>query len=163
MRYTESPGVKPVPVTLTDSPLLSPVDGVTTRTRDAPVLALGCHLVRRARSCPRTVLVVGHDGETIRRPILQSRHPARQLGGRCTSCPTGADVTTYLVIGDPPVLDGLVHDTLALALAAAGVHREGAEGFVDEPYAGRCIIIPSVTTRAPTSEVRNESRMTISF
>jgi hypothetical protein len=47
--------------------------------------------------------------------------------------PDGADVTTYLVIGEPPVLAGLVHDTLALALPALACTARAAEGLVDEP------------------------------
>jgi hypothetical protein len=45
----------------------------------------------------------------------------------------GAEVTTYLVIEEPPVLAGLVHETVALALAATACTVRGADGFVEEP------------------------------
>jgi hypothetical protein len=47
--------------------------------------------------------------------------------------PDGTEVTTYLVIAEPPVLAGVVQVTLALALLALACTARGAEGLVDEP------------------------------
>jgi hypothetical protein len=47
--------------------------------------------------------------------------------------PDGAAVATYLVIGDPPVLVGLVHVTVAAALADTAWTERGVVGLLEEP------------------------------
>ena len=45
--------------------------------------------------------------------------------------PPGLDVAVYLVIALPPLLDGVVKDTVACALPAVAVPMVGAPGTVD--------------------------------
>jgi hypothetical protein len=75
----------------------------------------------------------------------------------------GNDVTTYLVIRDPPVLEGFAHDTVAAALEALACTDLGADGLTEEPTAGAANNNPTVKASPPTREVRNEGRIRVSF
>jgi hypothetical protein len=75
----------------------------------------------------------------------------------------GSDVTTYLVIGDPPELEGFAHDTVTAALEALACTDLGADGLFEEPRAGAANNTPTVKASPPTREDRNESRMRVSF
>jgi hypothetical protein len=73
--------------------------------------------------------------------------------------PAGAEVTTYLVMVEPPVLDGFDQETVAAALAATACTDRGVEGVDDNAYAGKMPTSARVKATAPAREVRVESRI----